>query len=115
MFEYVEFNTEEKMNICYEKLRKDTKRHAYTFHIVEPKELVGKYWVYYLPKRRVDMTIREKIINLIEIYNDAHGYTREIADLIDFLRAIDNEILDGANKKKQEEFVDKYLEIYGRR
>lgn len=48
MFEVVEFNTKEKMMSCFEKLKGDPKRCAYTFYITEPAELVGKYWVYYL-------------------------------------------------------------------
>ena len=50
IFEFVEFNTKTKMILCYEKLRNNPKRCAYTFYITEPKELVGKYWVYYIPQ-----------------------------------------------------------------
>jgi hypothetical protein len=51
MFQFCEYNTKEKMMKCYADLLKDPQRHAYTFFIVSPQELVGKYWVYYLPRR----------------------------------------------------------------
>lgn len=45
MFESVRFNTEEKMMVCYERIRK--KRVCYNFHLVVPED--HNYYVFYLP------------------------------------------------------------------
>lgn len=57
--------------------------------------------------------ITDEIIQMCELYNDAHGYTKEVENLIDFLRTLDEDILS-AKVKEKEKFVDKYLELYGR-
>lgn len=54
MFCMVEFNTIEKMMLCFSMLKKDPARYAHTFYIVSPEELASKtkYYVYYIKKQR---------------------------------------------------------------
>ncbi len=56
--------------------------------------------------------ITEGLINLLERYNDIHGYSREINKIIMFLADVDQSVIDG-DEKTQEQFIDKWLEIYG--
>ena len=59
-----------------------------------------------------DDMITEGLINLLERYNDMHGYSREINKIIMFLADVDQSVIDG-DEKTQEQFIDKWLEIYG--
>lgn len=56
--------------------------------------------------------VTEGLINLLEKYNDMHGYSREINKVIMFLGDADQNVIDG-DEKTQERFIDKWLEIYG--
>ena len=56
--------------------------------------------------------VTEGLINLLEKYNDMHGYSREINKVITFLADADQSVIDG-DEKTQERFIDKWLEIYG--
>lgn len=56
--------------------------------------------------------ITDKLIELMEMYNDAHGYSKEINDFIEFLKTVDDKTIN-ASKKVKEAYIDKYLEIYG--
>lgn len=56
--------------------------------------------------------VTEGLINLLERYNDMHGYSKEINKIIMFLADVDQSVIDG-DGKTQERFIDKWLEIYG--
>lgn len=56
--------------------------------------------------------VTEGLINLLERYNDAHGYSREINKIIMFLADVNQSVIDG-DEKTQEQFIEKWLEIYG--
>ena len=58
--------------------------------------------------------ITDNILELMNLYNDAHGWSREIDDFIEFLKELDEDITN-AEKERKEHFVNKYLEIHGRR
>lgn len=57
--------------------------------------------------------IIDSILDMVSLYNDAHGFTKEIDKLRDFLMELDDDILN-ASIERQEKFVEKYLEIHGR-
>ena len=56
--------------------------------------------------------VTEGLINLLERYNDMHGYSREINKIIMFLADVNQNVIDG-DEKTQEQFIEKWLEIYG--
>ena len=56
--------------------------------------------------------ITDKLIELMEMYNDAHGYSKEVNNLIEFLKTVDDKTIN-ASKEDKEVYINKYLEIYG--
>ena len=49
IFEFVEFNTEEKMNKLYKLLSKDSSRMARTWIFYIGEKRIGGFFVYYVP------------------------------------------------------------------
>jgi hypothetical protein len=56
--------------------------------------------------------ITDKLIELMDMYNDAHGYSKEINKFIEFLKTVDDKTIN-ASREDKEAYIDKYLEIYG--
>ena len=56
--------------------------------------------------------ITDNLIGLMNMYNDAHGWSKEIDNFIRFLMDVDNEVINGTEEEK-ERYINKYLEIYG--
>ena len=58
--------------------------------------------------------ITEELMALLEKYNDAHGQSTEVDQVISFLADVDDEVINGSDEE-QERFINKWLEIYGNR
>ena len=58
--------------------------------------------------------ITEELMALLEKYNDAHGQSKEVDQVISFLADVDDEVINGSDEE-QERFINKWLEIYGNR